>query len=299
MIVGCKMKNTLPTAWKYGVTVVAGALVLAASPLGCGGDGARQFGGESSGTGGGVSDTGGTGDQPGGTGGDAAGTGGVPMPGSGGRNGGATGGGNGGLPGSGGGGGSPNATGGGSGGGGRLGTGGFGAAPASGGTPATGGRIGSGGGGGVVGSGGGLASGGRIGTGATGGGGGIVGTGGVTGTGGILGTGGITGTGGASPADCNAIASAYQTEIPNAKSCAVLVGTCKEPVSASLGCEANCITYVNDPTRLNDIAKQWTKAGCQALNCRPIACVPPTGASCVIGRIALSGMCVDTSASSL
>ncbi len=271
--------------------VLLGCLVfLAGAMAGCGGDGARPFGGgtggDSIGNDAGTGGTQGSGGQPG-TGGIVVGTGGTNN--------------TGGMVGTGGGVSSGGAIGsGGLGAGGRgggAGMGGRGGATGSGGTAATGGRPGTGGG--VVGTGG---AGGRLGTGGSGGQPGTGGSGGRTGTGGTgagVGTGGNVGTGGATQqATCDTIASSYLAEIPKAKVCTDQAGQvpCAHFVPSSLGCNSGCMTFVHTPTRLKELTIQWSNAGCDQLIriCPAVICVLVDGAKCVSSGPAAAS-CVDVS----
>jgi hypothetical protein len=248
------------------VTVVVGAL-LALAPPGCGGDGAKQFGGVGSG---GNTESGGAAGTTGGASG--AGSGGETAA-SGGRGGSSVG----------------------SGGQAGLGSGGV---LATGGRPNTGGAVATGGrpntGGASPGRGGVSGMGGRANTGGVGTGG--MGTGG-SGGGGIAGSGG-TGTGGNPGVNCNAIAASYDAAMPDAKVCDTtggLLGTqCKSPVSAHLGCGSECFTFVQDPTRLNEIAAMWTANRCQAPLCPAIACQTPVGVKCPGSGLLGKGVCTDT-----
>jgi hypothetical protein len=67
---------------------------------------------------------------------------------------------------------------------------------------------------------------------------------------------------------------------------------CPVVVSRSLGCGAECVTYVADAKQLNDIAMQWRDAGCRTPVCTAVACQNATSGLCMIGR-ALTGMCTD------
>ena len=55
-----------------------------------------------------------------------------------------------------------------------------------------------------------------------------------------------------------------------------------------------CKTFVNDATRLNTIADDWMKAGCDKVIriCPKILCIVVSGATCNVSGT--TGMCVDT-----
>ena len=107
------------------------------------------------------------------------------------------------------------------------------------------------------------------------------------------------GGGGANQATCDTIANAYQAEMPKAKMCSDQTGQtqCAHPVSASLGCGSNCITYVQTPDRLNEIAVQWRNAGCDQIPraCPAIACPAVQAAKCMVTGAGVPMMCVDIS----
>lgn len=188
------------------------------------------------------------------------GTGGATVPGSGGASGGGTGGN-------------------GAGSGGRMG---------SGGTSATGGRTGSGGS--PPGTGGSR-------TGGSGSGGAAPGSGGRMGTAGSPGGTGGSGSGGAPGASCATISEQYQEELQNAKRCTVgLRAACQHRVAASLMC--GCTTFVHVREKLDELATEWAKAGCdkQSWICPAIACIAPMSGQCVATSTgATTGMCQDNS----
>ena len=149
--------------------------------------------------------------------------------------------------------------------------------------------IGSGGTGAVMGTGG------KVGTGGVPATGGSVGSGGMVASGGTVGSGGTQGTGGAVGTDCAAIATAYETEIPNAKICTAAAG-CPTAVSRSLGCNSDCITYVADATRLNEIAAKWRNNNCRTPTiCPLVVCQVATSGTCSATKPALMGTCTDNS----
>ena len=109
------------------------------------------------------------------------------------------------------------------------------------------------------------------------------------------GSGGITGSGGTNKA-CGEIEAAYASEIPNAKMCSTIALTkqCQQAVSKSLGCNSNCITYVQDPTKLNQLAAQWVSTGCTTpMICPLLACLNPTSGTCTASSGLTAGMCQD------
>jgi hypothetical protein len=253
--------HTLPSLTL--VMTLLGGLAIAAA--GCGGDGAKDFGGgDSGGRSGGV-----------GTGGAAASTGGATAA-SGGHvgSGGATGTGTGGT----------DATGGATASGGAIGSGGraaSGGTSASGGAAATGGRSGSGG---------------VMGTGGTSGTGGVTASGGATGTGGRAGTGGAPGTGGAA-AMCDAIAADYQAQLPSARACNTITGLtvpqCQVMAPSALGCGSNCIIYVQDNEKLTEIQKRWNGAGCPSMirACPAVACIEAKPGNCYATTTGGAALC--------
>jgi hypothetical protein len=228
---------------------------LASVATGCGGDGARSFGGDTGG------DQGASGGRSGEGDGGIAGA-----PGTGGRTG------SGGIQGSGG------VTGGGG-------------LPGFGGHPTTGGTTGSGGSSGNKGTGGIAGSGGRIGTGGSGG---LTGSGGraaMGGTGGV----GNSGSGGASPVTCDDIAKSYGLEMVNARTCTLGTPypQCQMKVSSALGCASNCAAYVQNATVLTEIAKRWSVANCDSLirACPAIACLAATPGNCALTAMATTAQC--------
>ena len=242
---------------------------LAVATAGCGGDGAREFGGGD--TSGKVGGTGGANGASGGNSGSGSGghvgtgsggassTGGMSAPGTGGL---AQ---SGGAPGSGGSG-----------------------ATGSGGRANTGGVPGSGG----TGTG---ASGGRGGTGATGTGG--TGSGGRANTGGAPATGGAPGTGGSTASSCDAIAADYQAEIPNARACNTITHIttpqCQVMAPSALGCGNSCIIYVQDNSRLVELNKKWNSNGCPNMIrvCPAIVCVEAKPGYCYASTGSVTAQC--------
>jgi len=104
--------------------------------------------------------------------------------------------------------------------------------------------------------------------------------------GGAGGAGGTAGTGGSGP-DCATLANQYDTELQkNARNCTTnTAGACSVKVPQNLNCMSSCITFVEDSSgRLQKIYTSWQDAGCakRTMICPTlIACVNPTGATCV------------------
>jgi hypothetical protein len=148
----------------------------------------------------------------------------------------------------------------------------------------------------MIGGAGGLASSGSGGRNGTGGAGGGLGMGGRSGTGGISASGGVSGTGGSSSAVCDDLVAAYDKEMPNAKMCTTLSrGSCAAKAPQTLGCSA-CMTYVDDATRLDKIATEWTNDNCVRRICpKLLPCLAVTGATCSPSAAqSVNGTCTDT-----
>ena len=222
---------------------------------GCGSDGARAFGGASSGG----HPAGNTGGTPGDDGGAAG------EPGTGGM---------------------PDGTGGAVGTGGMMGTGGE---PAASGGRGTGAHPGSGGSGNLGGGGGGFK-----GSGGVPGSGGRIGTGGMAASGGNPGSGGNGGGGGPDPSKCDQLATDYLKEMPNAKMCMIgtTIPQCQIQIASSLGCSCGNTT-VQTATTLKEIAAKWVNEGCNSINriCPLIACIAPQPGACVASTTGTPPQC--------
>jgi hypothetical protein len=179
---------------------------------------------------------------------------------------------------------------------GNPGTAGQGGAGGTAGAPGHGGKGGSGhagtgggeaGGGGAAGKGGsGAAGAAGSGHGGTGGQAGGAAGGGAAGKGGSGTAGSGGGTGGAGgDTTCSDLETAYTKALKNAKTCdATKTGQCQDLVGSSLAC-AGCQTHVNDTTKLTELQKQWTAAGCDTpiRVCPALACVAPDTGVCSSG----------------
>jgi hypothetical protein len=108
------------------------------------------------------------------------------------------------------------------------------------------------------------------------------------------GTGGVSGDAGNNdgPVDCTQLQHDYAAALADAKVCTNSGGvSCQQPVSDQLAC--GCTTYVVRVDRLAQIRQSWMDGGCDPGVCPAIACIPPSGGSCVVASGATSGHCQD------
>jgi hypothetical protein len=148
-----------------------------------------------------------------------------------------------------------------------------------------------------------------------------MGTGGSVGSGGSSGSGGSPGSGGASGSDaatdsggdvradastdrggeetgdfCRGLTDAYMAALAEAKQCNPLAKSiqCQATAARSLPC-GNCVTHVQDSTKLTEIQMKWTSTGCRSGPCPAIACILPGVGQCVANDGGGGGgTCTDT-----
>jgi hypothetical protein len=144
---------------------------------------------------------------------------------------------------------------------------------------------------------GGAGTGGRANTGGAPGTGGRVATGGAPGTGGRAATGGAPGSGGAGgqAAICDQIAANYQKELPAARACTLQaqLRQCQAQMPRGLGCQSNCMIYVQTPEKLIGIRETWDANKCEMLIqiCPAIVCVPGEAGHCFVAGTSTTPEC--------
>ncbi|MEP6655565.1 MAG: hypothetical protein ABJA82_19520 [Myxococcales bacterium] len=155
---------------------------------------------------------------------------------------------------------------------------------------ASGGMVGSSGGGGE-GGGGGAGSGGAI----SGTGGAVAASGGASGTGGVTSSGGVTGSGGNGSDTCDQLDADYQKEMPRARMCTLGIGStqCQHAVPTALGCGGGCITYVQEPGKLDELKQKWASNNCDARirACSAVACISAQPGNCYVSGSVTTPQC--------
>jgi hypothetical protein len=111
----------------------------------------------------------------------------------------------------------------------------------------------------------------------------------------MTGPGGVSGTGGSTSTLCEDLVAAYDKEMANAKTCSTIDrGACAVRASQTLGC-SGCMTYVDDATRLDKIANEWTNDNCVRKICPRLLCLNVTGGTCSSSATQFgNGTCTDT-----
>ena len=95
---------------------------------------------------------------------------------------------------------------------------------------------------------------------------------------------------------CRSLTEQYAAALAEAKQCNPLAKSvqCQATANRSLPC-GNCLTHVQDNSKLTEIQMKWTSTGCRAGLCPAIACILPGVGQCVANDGGGGGgTCTDT-----